>query len=283
MYLSLINPYIRLAIPSVIPSGHTIMRRVIYDYELIYLEQGEFDFTYNDTMYHCTEGDIIFICPGIAHSFQIGSDEISQPHIHFDITHRPHSDKIPISFKDIDNMTDTEKSWIHKNYFDSYKNSPLLKIQNKERFLKLFYRIISNETDALEKKANMIQLISMLTKDNFPHIIEKHDNLEVAHQLKDYIDSGNGLKMQLEDFEKTFYQSKFYLEKKFKEAYGMAIIEYRNKKRMKIAPLLLKNRSVSEVAEILGYQSIYSFSRAYKQHYGYSPRNYILPADNFKV
>jgi len=276
MYLSLINPYIRLAIPSVIPSGHNIIRRVIYDYELIYLERGEFSLTYNDIVYHCTEGDIIFICPSIPHSFKINNGEISQPHIHFDITHRPHSDKIPISFKDIDSMTDTEKSWIDKNYFNSYENSPIIKIQNKEKFLKLFYQIILNEVDILEKKANMIQVLSMLIKDNFPDIIEGQANLDVAHQLKDYIDAGNGLKMQLEDFEKTFYQSKFHLEKKFKEAFGMAIIEYRNKKRMKIAPVLLKNHSVSEVAETLGYQSIYSFSRAYKQYYGYSPRNHVL-------
>ena len=276
MYLSLINPYIRLAIPSVIPSGHNIIRRVIYDYELIYLERGEFSLTYNDIVYHCTEGDIIFICPSIPHSFKINNGEISQPHIHFDITHRPHSDKIPISFKNIDSMSDTEKSLIDKNYFNSYENSPIIKIQNKEKFLKLFYQIILNEVDILEKKANMIQVLSMLIKDNFPDIIEGQANLDVAHQLKDYIDAGNGLKMQLEDFEKTFYQSKFHLEKKFKEAFGMAIIEYRNKKRMKIAPVLLKNHSVSEVAETLGYQSIYSFSRAYKQYYGYSPRNHVL-------
>ena len=276
MHLSLINPYIRLAIPSVIPSGHNIMRRVIYDYELIYIEHGKFTFTYNDIVYHCTEGDIIFICPGIAHSFQLDSGEISQPHIHFDITHRPHSDKIPISFKDIDNMTDTERNWIHKNYFNSYNNSPLLKIQNKERFLNLFYQIIANETDTLEKKANMIQIISMLIKDNFHDTIVGQAYLDVAHQLKDYIDAGNGLKMRLEDFEKTFYQSKFYLEKKFKETFCMGIIKYRNKKRMEIAPCLLKNHSVSEVTEMLGYQSIYSFSRAYKQHYGYSPRHHIL-------
>ena len=39
MNLSLINPYIRLAMESRISSGHNIARRVIYDYELIYLEE----------------------------------------------------------------------------------------------------------------------------------------------------------------------------------------------------------------------------------------------------
>lgn len=274
MDLSLINPYIRLAMPSVIPSGHNIISRVIYDYELIYLESGRFTFTYNDKDYHCTEGDIIFFCPGIAHSFKLDSGDISQPHIHFDITQRPHSDKIPISFKDRDNMTDTEKSWIHKNYFGAYKDLPILKIQEKERFLDIFYQIISGKIDALEKKAYMIQIISMVIKDNFPDIIDVQEYSDTVHQLKDYIDAGNGFGMNLEDFEKFFFQSKFYMEKKFKEAFGMGIIEYRNKKRMELARYLLKNHSVSKIAEMLGYKSIYSFSRAYKQYYGYSPRNH---------
>ena len=99
MNLSLINPYIRLAMKSRIPSGHHIARRIIYDYELIYLEEGCFTFIYNGEAYHCKAGDIIFICPGIAHSFRLDQGEISQPHIHFDITHRPQSEFIPISFK----------------------------------------------------------------------------------------------------------------------------------------------------------------------------------------
>lgn len=275
MHSSLINPYIRLAIPSVIPSSHKIMRRVIYDYELIYLERGKFTLTYNNTEYHCKPGDIIFLCPGVPHSFQLGSSEISQPHIHFDITHRPHSDKIPVSFKDIDAMTDTEKNWIHKNYFDSYSNLPLLTIQNKEKFLYLFYQIIANTNHNLEQKANMILLLSLLIQDNFPDTVKEPSYSDTVHQLKDYIDAGNGFGMHLEDFANFFFQSKFHLEKNFKKTFDMGIIEYRNKKRMEFAPFLLKNNSVSKVSEILGYQSIYSFSRAYKQHYGYSPRHHI--------
>lgn len=38
MNLSLINPYIRLAMESRIPSGHNIAQRVIYDYELTLAE-----------------------------------------------------------------------------------------------------------------------------------------------------------------------------------------------------------------------------------------------------
>jgi len=271
MDLSLINPYIRVAMQSIIPSGHKIARRVIYDYELIYLERGEFTFVYDDIKYSCEAGDIIFIRPGIAHSFLIDRGEISQPHIHFDITYRPRSEKIPVSFKALENMTETEKTRIHKDYFSSYPKTPFINIKNKEEFLDGFYRVIAKESSPLVKKALMIQLLSIIINDNFPDVLEAQEFSPVEIQVRDYLDSGNGLTMSLDDLAKRFFHSKFYLEKKFKKAFGSSIIEYRNEKRMEFSNYLLEEHSVSAVAEMLGYGSIYSFSRAYKLRYGYSP------------
>ena len=38
--ISAINPYIRLAMHSVLPRHHVIKRRIIFDYELIYIADG---------------------------------------------------------------------------------------------------------------------------------------------------------------------------------------------------------------------------------------------------
>ena len=279
MYLSMINPHIRVAMASIIPAGHNIVSRVIYDYELIYLESGEFTLIYAEKPYRCKAGDIIFIRPGISHNFQLNCSDISQPHIHFDITCRPMSDKIPISFKDIDDMTENEQSWIHKDYFSDYAPYPFITVRNKEQFLAVFYRIISNDTDPLMKKALMIQLLSLFINTNFPNLLEEHVPFNVAYQLKDYIDSGNGVKMSLDDFAKRFSYSKFYLEKKFKAVFGISLIEYRNQKRMDYANQLLQKHSVTEVANELGYTSIYSFSRAYKKHFGFSPKKRKQPSE----
>ena len=51
MDLSLINPYIRVAMESRIARGSYVKPRVIYDYELIYLERGEFALIYGGTEY----------------------------------------------------------------------------------------------------------------------------------------------------------------------------------------------------------------------------------------
>ena len=271
MNLSLINPYIRLAMESRIFAGHNIARRVIYDYELIYLEKGIFNFVYDDITYLCKAGDIIFIRPGIPHSFIIDLGEISQPHIHFDITHRPQSEIIPISFKDLDKMSNEEREWIHEDYFSSFNQAPLINIQNKSDFLENFYHIVSGNSDALTKKSLIIKLIAAIINENFSELIQDNNHVNVVKQIKDYIDAGNGMGMTLDDFAKTFFYDKFYLERKFKESFGVNLIEYRNKKRMELAKHLLKLHSVSEVSELVGYQSIYAFSRAYKSFFGYAP------------
>ena len=77
MNSSLINPYIRLTMESRLLAGRNIARRVIYDYELIYLEEGSFTFIYDDNVYKCKAGDIIFICPGVSHSFILDEGDIS--------------------------------------------------------------------------------------------------------------------------------------------------------------------------------------------------------------
>ena len=275
MHLSLINPHIRVAMQSIIPSGHNIARRIIYDYELIYLEKGEFTFVYDDKTYRCKSGDFIFIRPGIPHGFQLDYGDISQPHIHFDITYRPQSEKIPISFKDFNAMTETEKSWIHKDHFSCYPSIPFITAPNKNEFLDDFFKIIAKDTSPLIKKAIMVRLISAIIDANFPDVLkEKEFSTDVVYQVRDYIDAGNGFEMSLDDFAKCFFQSKYYLDKKFKKLFGMGLIEYRNNKRMQLANQLLQDHSVTKVAEVLGYQSVYSFSRAYKHHFGRSPNKY---------
>ena len=271
MNLSYINPHIRLAKQSVLPLGFTIRRRAIYDYELIYLERGEFTLTYDGVSHLCKQGALILIRPGVAHSFQITHGDISQPHIHFDLTYRPESPMIPVSFKNVDQMTEAEKSRIHQDLLPPSPSAPFLQIKDADGFLRIFYRIVSKETDEMTKKGLLIQLLSILIRDNFPEALTEQGGIPVAEQIKDYIDAGNGLGMCLDDFEKSFFHSKFYLAKKFKEAFGMGLIEYRNKKRMELADRLLEKHPVSHVAQRLCYESIYSFSRAYKKHYGIAP------------
>ena len=85
--------------------------------------------------------------------------------------------------------------------------------------------------------------------------------------------AGQGITFSLQDIAKQFNYSKYYLERRFKERYNISFISYRNNKRMMLAKTMLLNDSVSNVAEKLGFSSIYVFSRAFQNLFGYSPTN----------
>ena len=121
----------------------------------------------------------------------------------------------------------------------------------------------------------MTEVINRLIQDNFPACFaEESQSLSPASQLKAYIDAGQGLQYNLDDFETQFFYSKFYLERQFKQLFGTSVMSYQHKKRMEYAKELLTIHTVTHTAKEIGYSSIYSFSRAFKTHFGMSPSEY---------
>ena len=64
-----------------------------------------------------------------------------------------------------------------------------------------------------------------------------------------------------------------YLSAIFRSKTGVTISEYYQQKRLGAAKQLLfeGNLSVNKIADVLGYSSIYAFSKAFKKKYGIAP------------
>lgn len=150
--------------------------------------------------------------------------------------------------------------------------------------LELFFQIIDsyNGTSTLKSKALLTEIINTIITDNYRAVLPYNESalqiqeIDISEQIKNFIDAGQGIAMSLDDFENLFSYDKFYLERKFKIRYGCSLIAYRNTHRMNIACKMLNKNTVSAVAEQLGFSSIYSFSRAFKNHFGVSPTDYKL-------
>lgn len=276
MNLSMINPYIRMARPSVLPAQFELKQRIIFDYELIYIADGSFLLHYGGQDYPCNAGQFLFLRPGISHSFTGITSPVSQPHIHFDMTHTADSPEVPVSFKDLDAMTEHEKKQIRTDLFCTHPLSPFITFSDPTQALALFEEIVTPlALSPLTAKAKLILLLEMLITDNFPELLTKQaSSYRPEQHLKDYIDAGQGLSSALDDLARQFNYSKYYLERCFKDTYGIGIMAYRNEKRMQIAKELLQNHNVSSVSEQLGFTSIYVFSRAFKNFFGISPSEY---------
>lgn len=74
--------------------------------------------------------------------------------------------------------------------------------------------------------------------------------------------------------------SEVYLRKIFNKTVKISPRKYIIKLRMeKAVNLLFNSYSINETARIIGYESVYSFSRAFKNYYNESPQKYIKRYD----
>ena len=272
-----VNPHIRVAMRSVMRRGSVIKQRIIYDYELIFIERGSMLFCYDGVSYTPSRGDFLFIRPGIPHSFDCSNEELSQPHVHFDLTYDYNSKRRRVSFKDAPDMSAEELALVESDAFRDYPRTPIVSFNNKTLAVELLFRIIDSFTSGkiLAAKGALTTLLSELIYDNYPNAFSKSGSgLGISRQVKDYIDSTRGVQISLDGLQMQFSYSKFYLERGFKAKYGICIIAYANKLRLEYAAELLATLSVLETAEKTAFSSIYAFSRAFKNHYGISPSEY---------
>ncbi len=92
-------------------------------------------------------------------------------------------------------------------------------------------------------------------------------------RIMDYIDSHLYSIKKLPELCDEIGYNYNYLSNLFKRTTGSSIMAYYTRRRMEAATALLyeRERSIGNIAELLGYSSLYSFSRAYKDYYGVSP------------
>ena len=68
-----------------------------------------------------------------------------------------------------------------------------------------------------------------------------------------------------------------YLSMLFKKVHGTTLSYYFRSKRMEEAKKLLKysNIKITKIAKMLNYSNVYAFSKAFKTHFGESPKHYF--------
>lgn len=98
-------------------------------------------------------------------------------------------------------------------------------------------------------------------------------NIQAIHQ---YITENYTTKITLDNLCFLFGTNKTSLCKSFRQEYGTTILSYINSLRLKEAKSLLRKNQLSEtqIADILGYESIHYFCRQFKKMTGQTPKEY---------
>ena len=94
-------------------------------------------------------------------------------------------------------------------------------------------------------------------------------------QSKLFIDNHFNQNIDLAQISESAQFSKYHFLRNFKRVYGLTPRQYLRDVRMQAAKKLLKTKlSVSEVCYSVGYDSLSTFSRAFKKGTGMSPMAY---------
>jgi len=99
----------------------------------------------------------------------------------------------------------------------------------------------------------------------------------VVEQVKEYISRNLGKRLTLKEISEVFGYSPKYISLIFAKHAGVSFVEYVNAERVARARelLLMSDARVYEIAEQLGFESAFYFSKVFKKIEGVSPRDYM--------
>ncbi|MBQ6998349.1 MAG: helix-turn-helix transcriptional regulator [Clostridia bacterium] len=283
MKKSSLSPYIRVAMQSTLISPFIIRKRVIFDYEIIFVEDGECNIIIDGVSHLCKKNNVVLLRPGVPHQFEcINKTNFVQPHIHFDLIYNDKSEETFISYKAKDKMTDYELSLIQKDILKEINIPNVFTPYDIEKFKKIFYKIIElfqNKGYNYEflYKAKMLELIDLIFRQFEPSKPEESTTSiidDCITPIKSYIENNYLELITLDSLSKQFYVNKYTLLRRFKALYNQNIMEYYRNLRLEYAKeqLLQTDIPIKIIYEKLNYSDIYSFSRFFKSRIGCSPR-----------
>jgi AraC-like DNA-binding protein len=108
---------------------------------------------------------------------------------------------------------------------------------------------------------------------------------QAFQRLKTYIELNYCRKIALEELVLQIHMSRQYVCKKFKSYFGYTPIDYAIRLKMQLAATLLRDHrmQVKNIANEVGIENVYYFSKLFKKHFGIAPRLYrsVHPEDTF--
>lgn len=285
MDLNALSPYIRVALDNVIVPTWKVKERDLFDYELLYIKEGEAIITVLDQVYNGQPGDIFLFKPRQRHSIAVkGSIPLRQPHIHFDLFYRPDSPEVKVSFKPIEEMSPQEHAWFRE---DDCSVPPFdlpnhFRLRNPLVFEKLLLDLIREFNMGLpfsqaSVKGLFIQLwIFLLREHHWKQNSHIHSNWEQLTKVKQFLNHHFNEEVNVDKLAEMANLSNNHFIRLFKKAFGSSPIKYHQMVRIEKAKEMIQFTSIplTEIAEEVGFQSIHAFSRAFKQLEGVPPSFY---------
>ena len=255
-------------------------------WEMVFIDSGKANILAENVELQLAQGEAFFHKPGEMHTISTNEDFANSAIISFECKSRALK---PIAGK-IVKLDEFEKTLLNKiifeakaNYSDKLNDIYLTKMNKADNPPFGGEQVIKNSIELL--------LISLLRKQESSSIPNYNLNIssgtdkivnDIINILNDKLDLASSINLNELSFKLGF--SKSYIKTQFKKNTGISIIQYFINLKIERAKKMLSQQkySVSEIADALGFSSIYYFSRQFKLHTDMSPSEYVnsIQADN---
>lgn len=130
---------------------------------------------------------------------------------------------------------------------------------------------------------NLISLLSTHYIQNYSNYFDlKNDQLSASKfdqgqmaKIDTYIEENIGNNISVDDLADLLRCSKFYFLREFKKLTGATPYQYLMSKRLEQAKALLSSENIAVVAHELGFNDQSHFTRAFKNHFGLTPGQFL--------
>lgn len=189
------------------------------------------------------------------------------------------NNKVDILFTDIC-MPESDgvflMNWVHQRY----PNMVIIVISGYQNFDYILQAMRNGAIDYLLKPIDPVKLKQVIQKAidllNNANPNGQIGDLGTFDQIKAYLDKNYTMDISLENIARKFGFNTSYLSRRFKQKYGMGIIDYITKTRIQKAKeiLVTTNMNIYNVSAQLGYKDEKYFSRVFAKETGLSPNQY---------
>lgn len=255
---------------------YSMVTRHFHDtYELYYLVEGERYYFIDKETYLVKQGDVVLVKPN-----QIHKTSLAEHSYHNRMLLQIRSDMLD-PFLQSNGLHTLEELY---NACDSI-------IQMKEEDQKTIELLMVQIRKEMEKKQKHYELMVRMKLAELLVVLSRYRAKEAfyqesqkvqtvkhqkVHEVADYLLSHPETEESLEELAARFYISKSYLSRIFKEVTSFTVNEYVNINRVKKAQSLLihSEYSVTEIAGMLGFESITYFERVFRKYADSAPLKY---------